>query len=239
MGYERKLLVAGEAELKFRDGDNEPTRVAGYASVFGGDPDAYGDLIAPGAYADTVMAIKAGQAKGRHLPMLYQHNPEIVIGHWTSVKEDHHGLRVEGTLAPGNSDAGNVAALLRHGSITGLSIGYKAKKADRDGKGIRTLKAIDLREVSIVCSPANAETRITAVKAADEIDNARDFEAWLREEGGYSHRETRIIANQGFKAMMRARDEPSCGDSTDERRDDGKAVESWLSELKNFRVATP
>ncbi|MEY5098712.1 MAG: hypothetical protein RJA36_1431 [Pseudomonadota bacterium] len=233
MALETKFIDAESCELKFREGDDEPVRVSGYASVFGGEPDSYKDVIAPGAYK---AALDRYAGAKRHIPMRLQHD-SIVIGKWTTFREDGRGLYVEGELTPGHSVANDVAALLRHGAIDGLSIGYKALKADRDAKGIRTLREIDLREVSIVDNPANPGTRVLSVKKADQIVTARDFEAWLREDGGFSRREAETISIKGFSALLRARDEPSEGSGTDERRDDGKAVAGWLDQLKRIRPA--
>ena len=230
--FERKIIGLDACEVKLAGGDDgAPVTVEGYGSVFNTSPDRYGDVIAPGAYAKTIAAF--GKA-GRSLPLKFEHFD--VVGKWVEAREDRKGLFVKGELSPGHTGAANVAALLRHGAVTGLSIGYRAVKASRDAKGIRTLEEIDLAEVSIVANPAQRQAGITAVKAADDITSVREFEAFLRD-AGYSRREAEEITEKGFKAWLRARDEPSAGDSTDERRDDGKAVEAWLAQLRKLRAA--
>jgi len=226
---ERKLIGLDVCEVKLAGGDDAPMIVEGYASVFNTAPDSYGDVIAPGAYTKTVAAI---QKRGR-LTMKYDHF--MGIGKWIEAREDKKGLFVKGELTPGHRGAEDVAALLKHEAIEGLSIGFRAIKATRDAKGIRTLQEIDLSEVSIVHDPAQRQAGITAVKA-DEISSVREFEAFLRD-AGYSRREAEDITEKGFKAWLRARDEPSAGDGTDERRDDGKAVGELLASLRGLRVA--
>jgi hypothetical protein len=71
------------------------------------------------------------------------------------------------------------------------------KRADY-GKGPndprRTLKEVDLVEVSIVDQPSNALARIEGVKSDDPIegiDNLRDAENYLRDAGGLSRTEAK------------------------------------------------
>ena len=65
--------------------------ISGYAAVFG-NIDQGGDKILPGAFA------KSLQEKSS-LPMLYQHDMARPIGVWDSLKEDSHGLAVDGRIS--------------------------------------------------------------------------------------------------------------------------------------------
>ena len=79
-------------------------------------------------------------------------------------------------------------ALLKGGGLTGLSIGFRLKDHMADRKtGVRTLTRIDLFEVSLVTFPALDVARVSRVKAED-ITDARTFEAALRDELGFSNR---------------------------------------------------
>lgn len=163
------------ADLKFAS-DSKARTFSGYASVFGG-VDSYGDTIVRGAYKDTLIK--------RPRPMMfYGHNPGRVIGKWTKAVEDEKGLYVEGELTPGHSDAEDVYASLKHGAISGLSIGYYPVKAEDTATG-RLLKEIDLIEVSVVSMPADDSARINAesVKALELIDSIRGIEDYLRDAG--------------------------------------------------------
>ena len=221
---EFKLLPI-EGELKFASGEGKPVTVSGYASVFNTAPDSYGDVIAPGAYAKTIAAL--GKS-GRALPLRYEHYD--VVGKWVDIREDRRGLLVTGELTPGHSGAEDVAANLRHGAVTGLSIGFRAIKASRDAKGVRTLEEIDLSEVSIVASPAQTEARISAAKSAGRIHSVRDFETWLRSVG-FSRNAAREIASNGFKAV--AEDRAGFDDNEDEHRE---AVERVLADLRAVKM---
>lgn len=178
--------------------------IKGYASVFG-DIDSYGDTIIKGAYSATIKANKTG------LPMLWQHNTDNLIGRWTSLKEDDKGLIVEGRLTPGHSMAEDVYASLKNGDVDGMSIGFSipAGGASERGDGVRVLKKIDLREVSVVVMPADRNALISAVKAADM--QRREFRALLQKamrDAGceLSRKDAEALLDGGFGALTATRD---------------------------------
>lgn len=179
--------------------------IKGYASVFG-DVDSYGDTIVKGAYAGTIKA-----AAGKGLPMLWQHATDYLIGRWTSFKEDDKGLLIEGRLTPGHSKAEDVYASLKNGDVDGLSIGFSIPPggASERGDGVRVLKKIDLREVSVVVMPADRNAVISAVKAADM--QRREFRALLQKamrDAGceLSRKDAEALLDGGFGALTATRD---------------------------------
>lgn len=90
---------------------------SGYASTFNGPADAYGDVIAPGAFSKTL-------ASGRVPAMLWAHDPSEPIGKWLSLTEDRLGLRVEGKLTLGTKRGVEAHALMLDRAL-GLSIGFR------------------------------------------------------------------------------------------------------------------
>jgi len=177
---EFKRLALDGAALKFDD--SREGVFSGYASVFNG-VDSYGDTIAPGAYKRTL--------KDRERPVRMRWNHfGPVIGKWTRLEEDDKGLYVEGELTPGHSVAQNVYASMKHGAIDGMSIGYRPVKFEEHGNGRRTLKEIDLVEISVVEEPADLGARVGEVKhlieLIDEIKSFKEVESLLREAGGMS-----------------------------------------------------
>ena len=190
MELERKSLPL---EVKAID---ESGTFEGYAAVFG-NVDAWNDIIDPGAFATT---IKDYKKSGKKLKMLWQHNREKVIGVFPTMKTDDHGLFVQGKLFKDSVDqAGEAYALVKEGAIDSMSIGFYARDYSRDEKTwIRTLKKIDLIEVSLVTFPANDLAKVTDVKAAS-IKTAREFEAALRDALGFSKDEAKRITSHGFK----------------------------------------
>jgi HK97 family phage prohead protease len=162
----------------------------GYGSTFGGEPDAYGDVIAAGAYADSLATHKA---KGTMPKLFWQHNADEPIGRWLEAKEDDHGLLLRGRLNMDVQRGREAHALLKAGDIDGLSIGYRIKSYSVDTEtGVWTLEKLDLVEVSIVSVGANENAVVQSVKAAKAAHDLmerlkagdrlteREFEAWLK-----------------------------------------------------------
>ena len=103
--------------------------ISGYASVFG-RADRGGDIVAAGAYARSLDEVAAA---GRKVKMLWQHDPCSPIGVWEEVREDGHGLYVRGRLLTEVRAGREALALLEARVIDGLSIGYRAVKAETQG----------------------------------------------------------------------------------------------------------
>lgn len=183
---EHKSLNLESVHLKF---DETGRKFNGYASVFGG-LDSYGDTIAPGAYAKTIVD------RQRPVQMRWNHHGPI-IGKWTSISEDEKGLHVEGELTPGHSVADDAYALLKHGAVTGLSIGYRIPKggAEKQGNGL-LLRQIDLVEISIVESPADNSAHVGEVKAQiEQAESLKDIEKFLRDDKNFSRSDaTALVA---------------------------------------------
>lgn len=132
----------------------------GYASLFG-IPDAQNDVVERGAFSASLL--RRGAAGIR---MLWQHDPAEPIGCWLSLAEDPVGLRVTGRLVTLTARGREARDLLAAGAVDGLSIGFKALRAERRRRdGPRRLLEVDLWEVSVVTFPALAGARVTRVAA--------------------------------------------------------------------------
>ncbi len=147
--------------------DDESRTVEGWASTFG-NKDHGDDIIAAGAFSESI--------KARKPKMLWQHDSSQIIGVWDSASETDQGLYVKGRIL--DTSLGNDAyTLAKAGAIDSMSIGYAVKDSSYDQKtGVRTLKKLDLWEVSLVTFPMNDKATITMVKAAmEDIDEASDL----------------------------------------------------------------
>jgi len=189
----------------------------GYGSTFGGEPDAYGDVIAPGAYSDSLAAHKA---KGTMPKLFWQHNADEPIGKWLGAKEDDHGLLLTGKLNMDVQRGREAHALLKAGDIDGLSIGYRIKEYSVDTEtGVWTLERLDLVEVSIVSVGANENAVVQSVKAAKAAHDLseklkagdrlteREFETWLKGLG-FSNSQ----AERAARLHLKAQGEPAVAD---------------------------
>jgi HK97 family phage prohead protease len=150
-----------------------------YASTWTRTPDAYGDVVAKGAFTDT---IREWKDSGNELPILFGHNmsdPDYFIGGGKEMLEDDHGflVKIAFDLTPG-SKAEKVYRLVKGRRITQLSFAYdvledgtvevpKAGKPDTT-QTARELRKLKLYEVSVVPIGANQDTEVLAVKAVTD-----------------------------------------------------------------------
>tara|TARA_R110002012_G_scaffold137200_2_gene291846 strand:- start:57364 stop:57762 length:399 start_codon:yes stop_codon:yes gene_type:complete len=130
--------------------------ISGYASLWG-VADLDGDVVARGAFADSLARTGADGVR-----MLHQHEARAVVGVWDRLVEDDRGLFVRGRIMDWSAEARFAAALSRAGALDGLSIGFRAAKARREGR-LRVLVAVDLWEVSLVTFPMLPGARFAVV----------------------------------------------------------------------------
>lgn len=209
------------AEFKFDSGGDAGT-FDGYAAVFG-NVDSYGDMIMPGAFADTIAAAKTNSA--RWPAMLLQHggaagtaDDMTPIGVWVDFREDARGLYAQGKLADTQRgrDALTLLRMTPRPAITGLSIGYVAKEWEmrsRPDEPRRKLKKIDLLETSLVTFPANNDARVLNVKAMSDSEIER-----LLREAGLSRGEAKALCAGGLKALKTQREAGESGGMVDAAR---------------------
>ena len=145
-------------ELKASVSVDEAGAITGMAWPFG-TPDRMGDVIEPGAFKG---------AKGP-LPMLAFHRPDDPVGVWSEVTETAKGLTVKGRLLVDDLPrAREVRALVQSGAVTGLSIGFMTRKAEARRGGGRTIRSVELVEISIVSVAAHPGARVSSAKTAAE-----------------------------------------------------------------------
>ena len=153
--------------------EDEGGQITGYASTFDRVPDAYGDVIAPGAFA---ASLTKWQDLGKPIPLLFGHrtdDPFMNIGAVESAEEDERGLKFTAKLDPDNPNAQYSRKLLLEGRIHQFSFAFDVKEAGlttlEDGTKANELRELDLFEISLVPIPANQFATVEEVKAwADE-----------------------------------------------------------------------
>ncbi len=140
-------------EIKAALSVTDAGEITGIAWPFG-SPDRVGDVIEKGALTAP-----------HTLPMLFAHDQAQVIGVWDDIAETPEGLTVKGRLLVDDVErAREVRAMIRSKAVSGLSIGFVTKKAQRHGKG-RTITAAELHEISVVAVPAHPGAQITSIKS--------------------------------------------------------------------------
>lgn len=218
-GFQTKhRLNFGMTEVKFAEGAPVGT-FSGYGAVFTVE-DLGGDVILPGAFKETLAARPASKVK-----MLWQHGYDdnsMPVGVWTRMEEDSKGLFVEGRLIALETDRGRqLHEGMQAGAIDAMSITYVATDViygSKEGEPWRTIRKLDLYEVGPVLFGMNENALIDEAKAASSIKTIRDFETFLRDEGGYSIAAAKAIASGGFKANPTLRDEGGAANDLDDLR---------------------
>lgn len=226
--------------------------VEGYASVFGG-VDSYGDTVVPGAYADSLRKHRADKTAP---PMLWAHGMAHPVGKWEAMSEDSRGLHVRGRVNLKTQAGADAFEHLRAGDVTGLSIGWTEVPGGSEyTNGVRLLKAVELREVSLVTVPADSAARVTTVKeiapsvprrtrttavrdpTTGLIDHTitelvpstiREFEAALQSLG-FTRREAARIATKGFEDF-----DPDPGFNEHDLRALQRALQETMNAMKGI-----
>lgn len=139
-------------------------RLEGYAALFGSEArlGSFVETIAPGAFRSAL----AGDVLA-----LLDHDAGKVLGRTRSgtlrLSEDSRGLAFSLDL-PETQSGRDVLALAERGDLGGMSFGFTVPKGGETWAGERrTLKTIDLKEISVVSAwPAYPDTEV-AVRAAN------------------------------------------------------------------------
>ncbi len=212
---ELKKLVF-ESEIK---AENSKGIFTGYGSIFGNE-DQGNDIMQKGAFTKSLVNRPVSKVK-----MLYQHKTDEPIGVFTDMYEDSKGLFVKGQLAMGTQKGREAYELLKMGALDGMSIGFKAdpeKQGYNENKrGVRTLKEVDLMEISLVTFPMNESALIETVKG--NAKNIREWEKILRDAGGLSRTEAKI----GAKALSESLSQRDAGD-------DNKQLADLINKVANI-----
>lgn len=122
-----------------------------------------------GGFRETIIpgAFRSALAEGADVLALYDHDRGQVLGRTRSGT-----LRLEDTSeglafaidAPGTTTGRDVLALVQRGDLAGASFGFRVRRqrwrTDERGRPLRELVDVELLEVSIVSSPAYADTTV-------------------------------------------------------------------------------
>ncbi len=169
---ERTIEVSEEMELRV-DGDEEAT-ISGYAAVFNKKSlplgfQGFREMIAPGAFTETI--------KTADVRALFNHNPDMVLGRTRSntltLEEDQKGLKVAIT-PPDTTWANDLRESIRRRDITQMSFSFETVEDLWEGEDtkspLRTLRKVNLFDVSPVTFPAYPQTSVKARNMLTETD---------------------------------------------------------------------
>ena len=165
------IKTAGDSGSELAEGE-----FTAYVSTWTRTPDSYGDVVAKGAFAES---IKEWEAKDAVMPILFGHDlvdPFSNIGYAKSMVEDDHGLLVHAALDLENPKAMQVYRMLKGRRINQMSFAYdtlesgdvEVPKADGKTQVARELRKLAIHEASVVPFGANSDTEVLAVKALEQ-----------------------------------------------------------------------
>lgn len=165
-----------------------------YPSTFIRKADSYGDVVRPGAFADTIARWKSS---GLVLPGLFGHrmdDPDFYVAGATDMGEDDHGWWVRGQFDLDSPKGPQVYRLVKGRRLNQLSFAYDTLEEGLvtldDGTKANELRRLDVFEFSFVPLGANQDTSVVAIKQAVDL---------LAKEG-------RVLAQKHIDSLRSAQD---------------------------------
>lgn len=171
--------------------DKESAGFSGYAARFL-IPDSHGSVFSRSSFNKTLR-----ERKDR-IPVLFNHDPDKIIGKATELRADGKGLRFDSRIAEDTFWGKEVMSLVRADILTGMSFGFRSIRerpglptdnidlsAHRGAKPeeIRFIEEVRLKELSAVPFPSNESSQIDSYRSedADEaleeiIENLRNLD---------------------------------------------------------------
>lgn len=150
--------------------------LTGYFSTYQTVADCYGDCIAPGCFAGT---IKAWNEKGKHIPLVWNHNmedPEMIIGQVDKIEDDEYGPLMTAHFYD-TPKAQAVRNLMREGSVYQFSYAYDVNASRNpnenekasDPRITQVLESVSLLEITVTPTPAQPLAEAVSVKSEDQV----------------------------------------------------------------------
>jgi HK97 family phage prohead protease len=143
-----------------------------YPSTFTREPDSYGDVVAKGAFLETIAEWKES---GNTLPGLYGHrmdDPDFFVAGAIDQGEDEHGWWVKGEFDLDSPKGPQVYRLVKGRRLNQLSFAFDVLEEGAveldDGTKANELRKLKVYEYSFVPIGANQDTSVVAVKALAE-----------------------------------------------------------------------
>lgn len=171
----QKACAVSQLSVKSVEGDDSKATVTGYASTFDRTPDSYGDIVASGAFTESLARWASLNEQGKYIPLLYGHNaldPDYNIGRVVSAEEDERGLLITAEFDMENPKAAYVRKLVQEGRVYQFSFAYdvlKAGEIELEGGGkAYELQKLEIYEISLVQIPANQNATVEDVKSASK-----------------------------------------------------------------------
>lgn len=143
-----------------------------YPSTFTRQPDSYGDVVAKGAFTETIQQWKDS---GDTLPGLFGHrmdDPDFYIASALDLGQDDHGWWVKGAFDMESPKGPHTYRLVKSRRLRQLSFAFDVLEEGavelEDGTKANELRKLRVHEFSFVPIGANQDTSVVAIKALAE-----------------------------------------------------------------------
>lgn len=145
--------------------DGDSGQISGYFSTYDRIPDSYGDIVAPGAFTET---IKKREESGHPFPLCWNHDLDQIIGKVESIEDTEKGPLMVASFFD-TPLAQEKREIVKSGCVYQFSFAFSVLEAGpvelEDGTKANELRKLDLFEVSIVPIPANQRAEMTEIKS--------------------------------------------------------------------------
>lgn len=198
-----------------------------YPSTFIRKPDSYGDVVAKGAFLETIKHWKESPST---LPGLWGHrmdDPDYYVAGALDMGEDDHGWWVDGEFDMDSPKGPQTYRLVKGGRVSQLSFAFDVLDEGQveleDGTKANELRKLHVHEFSFVPIGANQDTSVVAIKAL--TDTIPHFAALTADE------KATLLAAQNAISTILSR--------FSESADSAKAGTSGHTEAKDEEPAVP
>lgn len=221
-------------ELKYKDFeikiDEDSGKISGYFSTYDRIPDSYGDVIAKGAFTETIQKRKES---GHPFPLCWNHDLNQIVGSIDpeDIIDDDHGPHMDASFF-NTPLAQEKREIVKSGVVYQFSFAYDVLEAGptelEDGTKANELRKLDLFEVSIVPIPANQNAVMTEVKAGRR--NSKSDEDKIRQAISL------LQSVLDEEDSDNGEDKPEANEASEEPKASNPEKEDLLAYIKNMEV---
>lgn len=162
----REVRYSAVVPIELRAAEGELVSVSGYAAIFGEITEigpipgwGWGEVIERGAFAEALSRADDVSFLINHegLPLARSSSGTLIL------TEDQRGLKIETQLDVNDPDVQRILPKMKRGDLSKMSFAFRSEKEAWDETGdypLRSLKSVELFDVSIVTDPAYQGTEI-------------------------------------------------------------------------------
>ena len=217
-------------EFPMQKSEGDAGTISGYFSTYDRIPDSYGDVIAKGAFTETIAKRKES---GHPFPLCWNHDLNIIIGSVdpADIEDTDKGPLMMAKFF--NSElAQEKREIVKSGVVFQFSYAYDILEAGpvelEDGVKANELRKLDLFEISIVPIPANQNAVMTDIKAGRR--NSKSDEDKIRQAISL------LQSVLDEEDSDNGEDKPEANEASEEPKASNPEKEDLLAYIKNMEV---